>query len=103
MTHSSPNELLIGVPVAKVATRSTTRCAGMPLASASSRRRWRNTVSLRARSSARCDALGHDNSSNVAGAAQVLVRVGLVDHQIVTAGFLKPQASVFGVGGYKFF
>ncbi len=63
MTHSSPNELLIGVPVAKVATRSTTRCAGMPLASASSRRRWRNTVSLRARSSARCDALGHDNSS----------------------------------------
>ena len=62
ITHNSPNELAIGVPVAKVATRSTTRWAGMPAALASSRRRSRNTRSFNARSSARSEELVQFNS-----------------------------------------
>ena len=62
ITHNSPNEFAIGVPVANVATRSTTRWAGMPAALASSRRRSRSTRNFNARSSARSEELVQLNS-----------------------------------------
>jgi hypothetical protein len=55
MTHNSPMLLAIGVPVAKVATRSTEASTLRPAALASSRRRRRSTMSFIAKSSARIE------------------------------------------------